>query len=339
MKYKLFILMLCAGLLLSCSNEFDLQTTEDSVPVVYFFMNPADSIFHLTLTRTFSGDESGYDLAQDPNEVYYQKADIRLEGWANQYKVWESGFLLTDHSKEPGIFTGMPGFCYETKNEFSQVQSDNTIANNYNDITDFRLVLNLPGMDIPVISRISSVPIPVRIHPATPMRIFDLCPDGSNYKAGIQFDKDKVKYCELICLFRYQVYQSIDRPWISDSVTFTLRKNIPIYDDKAITILDTEFFFTRLADNITPINDTIVRKFNSLDLVFLVGDKYFQTYYDTYINSGNVDSPPAGNISHGIGLFTMVRSIKLEKNMTMTYRTLDFLSSSEYTRQLGFIRW
>jgi hypothetical protein len=339
MRNKLPILLVWSGILISCSNEFNLRTPEDSVPVVYFIMNPADSIFKLTLTKTFSGDESGYNLARNPDEVYYQKADLRLEGWAKQYKVWESIFHLTANSKVPGIFTENPGFCYETKNEFTLEQSDNTFANNYDDITDFRLVLNLPGLDLPVLSRISLVPIPTRIYPATPMRVLDLCPDGVNYKAGIKFDKEKIKYCELICLFRYLVYQSTGETWRSDSVTFTLRKNIPIYDDKAITIIDPQFFFTRLADNITPINDTIVRKFKSLDLIFLAGDANFQTYYDTYINSGNVDLPPAGNINRGIGLFSMVRSIRIEKKMSMNYRTLDYLSSSEYTRQLGFVRW
>jgi hypothetical protein len=339
MGNKLLIVLTLSGLLVSCSNEFELQTTENSVPVVYFIMNPIDSIFQLTLTRTFSGDKSGYDLAQDPSIVYYQNADIRLEGWANQYKVWESKFDLTEKSKKPGIFTTMPGFCFQTKNEFTQVQGDNSLAFNYDDITDFRLVLNLPGKAIPVISRISLVPFPTRIYPATPLKILDLCPDGSNYKAGIQFDKEKVKYCELICLFRYQEFQNIDQSWISDSVTFTVRKNIPIFDDKAITIIDPEFFFTRLAANIKSVNDTIVRKYKSLDLYFLVGDQNFQTYYSTYINSGNVDSPPVGNINGGIGLFAMVRTIRIEKKMSMNYRTLDYLSSSEYTRKLGFVRW
>jgi hypothetical protein len=339
MGYKLFIWLLLSGLLVACSNDFILQTTEDPVPVVCFIMNPADSIFKITLTKTFSGDESGYDLARNPNKLYYQNANIWLEGWAGPYKVWESGFHLTDNPKESGIFTEQPGFCYQTKNEFCLEQSDNTFANSYDDITDFRLVLSLPGKAIPVISRISLVPFPIRIYPATPLKILDLCPDGSNYKAGIQFDKEKVKYCELICLFRYQEFQNSDQTWKNDSITFTVRKNIPIFDDKAITIIAPDFFFTRLADNIKPVNDTIVRKFKSLDLIFLVGDTNFQTYFSTYINSGNVDSPPAGNINGGIGLFAMVRSIRIEKKMSMNYRTLDYLSSSEYTRKLGFVRW
>jgi len=145
MGNRLLILLVLSVLLVSCSNDFILQTNEDSIPVVYLIMNPADSIFQLTLTKTFSGNESGYDLTQDPNEVYYQKADIWMEGWANQYKVWESPFHQTGNSKESGIFTGEPGFCFETKNEYSREHSDGSISTNYDDITDFRLVLNLPG--------------------------------------------------------------------------------------------------------------------------------------------------------------------------------------------------
>jgi hypothetical protein len=339
MKDNLLILCILIGFATSCSNDFDLQANGDSIPVVYFLMNPADSNFKLTLTKTFSGDESGYDMAQDPNNLYFEKADIRLEGWSGQYKSWESKFDLTDQSKDPGIFNQSRGYCYEMRNDYTTERRDSTIGVNYLDVDGFRLVINLPGMKVPVISMISYVPLPVRTDPVTPLKVLDLCPDGSNYKAGIQFEKNKVKYCELICLFRYQVYQPNNESWLDDSVSFSLRKNLPIFGDKAITILDPEFFFTRLARNITPINDTIVRKFKSLDLNFLVGDQNFQTYYTTYVNSGLVDTQPVGNIGRGLGLFAMVRTIKIEKKMTMTYRTLDFLSTSEFTKQLGFIKW
>ncbi|TSA38110.1 MAG: hypothetical protein D4R64_04080 [Porphyromonadaceae bacterium] len=100
----------------SCSNSLDLVDPVDPIPIVYFQMNPVDSLFYLTLTRTFSGDDNGYDLARDVNQVFYDSADISLEGWSKQYKVWETQFELSDRSKILGIFPEVPGYCYETAN-------------------------------------------------------------------------------------------------------------------------------------------------------------------------------------------------------------------------------
>jgi hypothetical protein len=339
MRYKHFRAIGLLILLSSCSNELDLLSIKDPVPVVYFRMDPADSIFYLTLTRSFSGNDNGYVLARDPDKVFYETTDIRLEGWANQYKIWQTHFKPTDITKAQGIFPEVSGYCYQSKNELLPLDMYGLFPCHYNQIDCFRLVLDLPGNYGPVLATVALFPLPKRIFPVTPMKVLDLYPDGSNYKAGIQFNPQFVKYCDLVCLFRYQEYQENQETWIDRSVEFLLRRNIQILDDKAVTIIDPELFFTKIATNIQPINDTIIRKFKSLDLIFLTGDVNFEEYMNSYINAGNLDSPPVGNISHGYGLFTMVRSLKIENKMTMTYRTLDYLSSGEYTKQLGFVRW
>ena len=141
-----------------------------------------------------------------------------------------------------------------------------------------------------------------------------------------------IAYRQLLCEFHYQEYEVT---WVDRSVLFTVRKDmIPPGGD----LLYPDMFFNLLVKNIKPINDTISRKFISIDLIFLVGDEYFNNYLDTYINAGNMDLPPKGNISNGYGLFTMVRSVKNE-NMHLSQRTFDSLWNGEITRKLGFVRW
>ncbi len=320
----------------SCSNELDLLAPNDPIPVVYFRMNPADSVYYLTLTRTFCGTGSGYELAKDPDRVFYENADICLEGWVDQYKVWETSFTLTDISKNQGIFPEVPGYGYTSSNSSFSTDSYGYLSNGYNEINSFRLVLSLGGDLGPVLSTIPLIPMPKRTFPVTPMKVLDLCPDGTNYKAGIEFDSEFVSYCELICTFRYQERRET---WVDRVVTFSLRKDIQIIDNEATTLIDPELFFTKLALNIQPINDTIIRKFKSLDFIFMAADSHFKDYIDSYSTAGDLDSPPVGNIKNGYGLFTMVRSVKIEKNATMNYRTLDYLSSGEYSAHLGFVRW
>jgi hypothetical protein len=303
----------------SCSNRMDLVDPIDPIPVVYFQMNPDDSIYYLTLTRTFSGDGTAYDLAREANQVFYDSADISLEGWTNQYKVWETQFELSDRSKIPGIFPEVPGYCYESANEFHFLGL----------ITSFRLVIHLPGMSNAVFSR-----IPVFSAPTINSRfdhVIDLYPD--NYKLGFSINRD-IKYSDLLCVFHYQEYEGT---WVDHSVTFCLRKDIQ-FGAGGTNYLYPDLFFNKVTANIKPINDTIVRKFISLDLILLAVDQYYKDYIDTYVNAGNLDLPPNGNINNGYGLFTMVRSVKKE-NMTLGSQTNDTLWNGEITRKLGFVRW
>ena len=303
----------------SCSNNLDVLDPAEPVPVVYFQMNPADKIFYLTLTRTFSGNGKGYDLARDADRVFYDSADIRLEGWIDEYKIMETQFKRSDRTKIPGIFPEVPGYCYEAVNSIPF------------GFTSYRLVIHLPGMPSPVFSRIS-----VMSEISTPSK-FDheiaLYPDvyKIDFPSALQYPSG-IKYRQLLCEFHYQEYEGT---WVDRSVLFTVRKDmIP----PGGYLLYPDLFFNLLIKNIKPINDTILRKFISIDLIFLVGDEYFKDYIDTYINAGNLDLPPQGNISNGYGLFTMIRSVTNE-NMKLSRQTYDSLSMGHITKKLGFVRW
>jgi hypothetical protein len=304
----------------SCSNRLDVPDPIDPIPVVYCLINPADSIFYLTLTRTFSGDGSAYYLANDADQVFYDSADIRLEGWENQYKVWETQFKPSDRSKISGIFPEVPGYCFKSLNNGQII----------NTITSVRLVINLPGISSPVFSRIPVLPTPK----VDPRYDHDIALYPDNYCVNFSGHRD-IKYLDLLCIFRFQEY---DGTWVNHSVTFPLRKDILLDGPVKTICIYPDLFFNKIAVNIKPINDTIVRKFISLDLVLLAGDQYFKDYSDTYENAGNLDLPPKGNINNGYGLFTMETSAKYE-NMFFDRQTFDSLWNGEITRKLGFVRW
>lgn len=80
------------------------------------------------------------------------------------------------------------------------------------------------------------------------------------------------------------------------------------YETGRTDYLYADLFVSQVAANIKPVNDRIVRKFTSLDLVFFAADQNFRDYIETYKNAGDLDMPPRGNITIGLGLFTMVRT-------------------------------
>ncbi|MDD4645744.1 MAG: hypothetical protein PHY99_07130 [Bacteroidales bacterium] len=332
MKHFHFYFVTLIMVLSSCSNDLDLVDPIDPIPVVYFQMNPDDSVYYLTLTKTFQGNNSAFDLAHDTDLVFYDSADIRLEAWTDSFKILETRFNRSDRAKLPGIFPDVPGYCYEAVNNVPEFTNQT--------INSYRLVINAPGMENPVVSRIpvlKAIKVPNRFN-----HLFDLYPDGYKYppksnslgelkNGNIYEEVSKIEYQQLLCVFHYQEYAGT---WIDHSATFTLRKNTLIVEP----VLYADYFFNKVAANIKPISDTITRKFISLDLVFLSGDKYYKDYINTYEHDGNQDIPLKSNIINGYGLFTMIREAKYE-DLILSQQTLDSLAFGKITKKLRFVRW
>jgi len=319
-RFGLYLFALLT-LLTSCANDLDLIDPIDPIPVVYFQLNPDDSVFYLTLTHTFSGDSSALEMAREPNRIFYDSADIRLEAWTDEYKVMETRFTRSDKTKSPGIFPQVTGYCY---------QSPNVFLNFSQTITHYRLIMHIPGVPDPVSAWIADIKV-VRLPKEYDHQI-ELYPE--NYKLYKDMTDVTVQYCDLVCVFRYQELES---SWVDHSITFCLRKDIQ-FGPGGTAFVYPELFLNKLAANIKPINDTIVRKFISLDLILIAGDQNFRDYIDTYVNAGNLDLPLVGNISNGYGLFSMIRKSKLE-NMSIDPRTYDSLSQGRITKMLGFVKW
>lgn len=314
----IFLLMI-ATVSSSCSTRLDLLNEAEPIPVVYCQINPNDHTFYLTLSRTFSGDANAYELARDTDQVFYSQADIRIEGWINDHKVWETQFKPSGKTKLNGMFPEGPGYCYESANN----------GRFTNLVTSFRLVMNLPGMVSPAFSKIGIVEVPVvqskwdnQISFYDPVKEIGIFPGLGT------------AYCDLVCVFRYQ---QMEGTWVNHSDTFLLRRDIS-FEAGRTDYLYAELFYKQIAANIKPVNETIIRKFTSLDLILYTGDIYFRDYVDTYVNSGNMDNPPKGNITNGLGLFTMRRMAK-KPDMTLDRWALDSLCLGQYTKQLGFVRW
>ncbi|MCD6332441.1 MAG: DUF4249 family protein [Bacteroidales bacterium] len=321
MKHPGFYFLFFSVVLSSCSNELDLIDPVAPVPVVYCLMNPEDDTIYLTLTKSFTGDASAYDMARNPQLVYWDNADICLEAWIDQYKIREIHFEPSGQIKTPGIFAETPGYCY---------QLDNRALHRYGNLyTHYRLIITIPGMSSPLFSTIRIIEPP--IVKSKWYRQISLYPD--RYEIGI-YPGPGSAYCDLVCVFRYKQFEGT---WVNHSDTFCLKKDINFEAGRA-DYLYADQFFNKIAANIKPINDTIIRKFTSIDLIFYAGDQYFRDYINTYQNAGDQDLPPKGNITNGLGLFTMIRSATKD-NMTLDRRTHDSLCLGKITKKLGFVRW
>jgi len=336
MKRVDFLMLALLMLVSSCSDKFQVVDPAEPVPVIYFMMNPLDRVFYLTLSRTFTGDLNAYELAGDPDRVFYDSADIRLEAWEGQYKVQELQFSLSDRVKDPGYFPQVPGYCYKAD------VSQGFLPGSLSPIDSYRIIMQTEGMAEPAFARVEKMrtsPVPSHFN-----RRIDFYPDGYKYppdrysselKHETAVSPGGIAYQQFVCEFHYQVYEGT---WTDHAVTFTLRKNLLVDGGGIAPILYADFFFSRLAAHIDPISDTITRRFISLNLVFLSADKYYKDYIEAIEEDGNMDLPPKGNIINGYGLFSMF-TIKRYEDMVLGQQSLDSLSMGQFTRHLGFVRW
>lgn len=336
MRKILIILIIFQLGLISCSNDLDLLAPQEPVPVICFRMDPSDSLFYLTLTHTFSGSGNALDMAKDTQKVYYENANIRLESWMGNYKVDEIRFTPANRTKVPGLFPEVPGYCYQAFNRLSMINDEDMVGR----ANTFRLVVDVNGKLGPVNATLPMVPFPVAQVEQRWNKIFDLYPpDSGHYNVDFVIDHDYIRHCELLCRFRYQ---ELSGTWTNRSANFILKRDMmivrigPTYH--AMSTIYPEQFYNKLVANIKPINDTVIRRFFSMDLIFIAGDQWYKDYSENWINAGDRDVPLSGNINNGYGLFTMIRSVK-NKYMTVSRRTLDSLSDGQYTKGLGFKKW
>jgi len=288
----------------------------DPIPVVYFELNPQDTVFYLTLTRTFAGEVSALEMARDPSLVYYDSAEVRLEGWEDQYKIWETQFTLSDRTKEPGIFPEVPGYCYESKHIYHIWQT----------IDSFRIVIQIPGILHPAFSIIPV--LPEVVVPRWYDHEIAFYPNGYQFKSPGCYG---AQYCQVLCEFNYQEYVET---WLDRSVTFQIKKNAMTSGNNVYP----DHFFNQLTKALTPFSEDVSRKFISIDLIFLYADQYYKDYVETYEYSGNQDIPAYSNINNGYGLFTIIRRAVYE-DMFLDQESLDSLSMGHITKKLKFVRW
>ena len=170
MKSNGSFLLIILTFFTSCSNHLDLVDQIEPIPVIYLLMNPDDTIFNLTLTRTFAGKSNAFDMARDEDIVFYDSVDIRLEAWIDEFKVQEVLFKPSESVKNPGLFSKGPGYCYEAPNEFHDMTEPGTT---------FRIVLKAPGLTTPIVARI---PVITAAKPPTRYNhVIGLYPNGYKY--------------------------------------------------------------------------------------------------------------------------------------------------------------
>lgn len=317
----------------ACSDELDILTTSESIPVVYCIMNPQDSIYKILLTRTFSGNKSASDLAQDTALISYQRAKVTMEAWSNGYLVWETAFTKMPINRDSGLFSSEPGCAFETKNVLSKTFGYQSVEHIQLLFDYLRIVVDYQDNHEPAFARIKAYTgKPEILYPIYSYKGFNLY-DSIPYR--LVFTSSDKLYYDLRCKFHYQEVSQAVTDRILD---FSIQPNINTISGTKLFYVRPDNFFRRLAEAFKSETSPSEKKFISLDLELQVGSPSLRLYLDNY-NTDNDQGYKLWNCFHnGIGLFAL-KSYSSLANLHMDQRTLDSLAWGRYTKDLKFNRW
>ena len=316
--------------IIGCDADLDVITNLEPVPVVYCLLMPDDNLYDLYLSKSFSGLENAYQLASDPHRIFVADPLITLDLLQDGYSLWASGYLLCDKPKGIGLFPSLPGGC------FTPIKSTRILhpgGELFDDANYYRIVIRSPEFEQTIFSTIPILEMPEVYEPSKNDKNLNLY-GQDHFKIKIKVNS-MVDYCDIKIDFHYEEMAS---RLTTKTVNFVLRKDALIVEDEIYSVVDAEKFFKSLAIAVPDVADLEYRRVKGFDLVLLFSDQYFKNWIDSYTISSDVGGVPIGNISNGIGFFSVVRSKRMN-DFLFNQQTLDSLAHGQFTKHLNFVQW
>lgn len=319
----------------SCNNDIDVIDEVGSKPVIYSLLNLSDTVYSVSLTRTFIGTENIYNLAGDSHNVFYPSADIRLEGLADDSVIWSTLFYRSEQIKEDGIFPSEPGYLYYSNSVIPGFNEYGHLTGYFRNVDMFRLSIDIPtdGNSIT-----STVPIfrPNFISNPSSGRKISLY-GREDLEIGIGQRKGNA-FRQLNINIRYLEKLVGSNELMEKEVEFIVRTKIPATRDGISAEIPGVFFLNKLVANMPIVNDLGFRRFIDFDLILYSADEVYKNYTETYIYTTDLAQSAWSNIENGIGIFSLMFTHRLE-GFTFDQQTIDSIAMSPITKGLKFVRW
>lgn len=321
----------------NCSNDFELTTGDTNKPVVYGFLSPKDTATYVRVEKAFvSENTSALELAQRPDELYYEDIDVTLSSGGNTYTLTRVDGAMEGYPRDAGIFLNEPNFLYK-------VILPN--GDTYNGGEDYRLSI-IDGSNDTIISEVTTtiVHAPTIQFPDQDDELkWSSSIEGQNdIRTQWRFNNNTAAIFDLRIQFNYQEAINGDlNNRINKSVGFTVLKNIEPEDED-----DTSIFIEILATDILAGISGVVdasgpgpRFFTSMEVIVDAGSKDLLDFINVgQANTGltGASVPPIfSNIPGGFGLFSSRNSASVG-GLQLIDDARDSLRDGRFTGSLNF---
>lgn len=324
---RLILLLMIFASMMSCNNDLVVMAPYQVVPVVYCVLNPKDQTQYLRLEKSFLGEASALDMAQQTDSIYYKDASVFIERWADGEMKEQLGLERIEAPvRDSGIFTNNPNYLYHLTTPI--------LSNR-----EYRLKVVIPSSNIEITASTRTVGDFKVVRPEAFKRTLPFS-SYDNYQTVQWISTPYTRIYHLMVRFHYLEV-------ISGDTTFhSLDWNIGHYitaDAQGGELMTSEIlqrnFYKWIGNKLTKPDEKVQRLANkkAIDFVFTVGSEELYTYMEIYKEDPGLpkEKPVFTNITNGIGLF----SAKYEQSIlgkALSDHSVDSLAHGIYTKHLRF---
>lgn len=329
MKFLAAFLMLIT-FFVACDNELNVIEPKQDIPVVYGFLNLADSAQYIRVERAFVDEStSALDLAQDPEALYYDNVIVELvNGDGERYELERVDANLEGFQREDGAFAQAPNYVYKIRTEDIELKGGDEIS----------LVITR-GDSLPVIEATTQILGPTEIKSPASQNAVILDFDYVDRNRFIWQAAEGASIHDLFFNFKYRERSpETGGSFEPRSVTWRALTNFRETDERVDVELDGLSFYTFLRGAIE-IDPAAERRFDELEMVVVSGGIEIDNFVS--VGSANLgitstqDVPVFTNIPGGRGIFSSINRTRLEQ-INLSSGTIDSLREGIYTRELNF---
>jgi hypothetical protein len=316
--------------LVSCRNEFEVNTPYTSTMVVYGILDPGDTAHYVKVERSFLGEGDAYAMAQEFDSLNYSGGiAVMLERIRNGNLVQTIPLALDSTIKrDPGIFSWPTQYVYKTAQPLAQDGSIYRlkVLNETNDkeVTGQTPIVQPFSLLVPSASN-NTINFVDPVYPFTLK--WNTVAGGRVYEPRL-----RMYYDELLLIDTTQVKQKY--------IDWSLGSMIALDDDGGEVMqlrTGTNDFYSFLSSRIA-YDGSVKRRVRSIQVIFTIGADDLHTYMQ--VSQANLGSSSEDivytNISGGIGLFSS--RLTWKRPVQLSPVSLDSLIEGSYTYNLGFTR-
>ena len=335
----LFLAIATIGLLQACSNDFELTENSEPLPVVYGVISAQDTAIYIRVEKSFvSQTISGKDLALNPDNLYYDNAEVVLRHTktSKEFKLRKVDGNLEGYKRDKGSFADAPNYLYKIrKNEINLIPGD-----------DYKLIVRKSDGNIiceattPILNVMSDDKGDI-LSPSTTAKLSFIY--GSFVEVSFIPDKNAVIHDIIFTINYREIKNGVESKKSVDwkagiNVSSKIGGASPVY----LYPVSGRSFYQFLA-GVIPANDPlnpVVRVFDNINMSIISGGQPIKDYINVgQINLGITSSgeiPVYSNISNkGRGIFSSKTSFTRE-GMILAGTSLDSLRNGIYTKNLNF---
>ncbi|TVQ43139.1 MAG: DUF4249 family protein [Saprospirales bacterium] len=326
-KKVLFPLVLLSFVLISCSNDFDLFTEREVIPVVYGLLSTADTIQYIRIERAFlDKNKSAFLVAGEPDSIYFDDIRVILTDPITNEEFELERVNLADKGliRDEGFFPADPNYVYSIHSEIINLKGG-----------EFYVLKVFKEDELLARSDARVIPDLILRSPTNVQNSINL--QGA-FRRTIRWDQAPgAEFYNLRFFIRYDERNAENGgDFEPKMVVWNIASRT---DNNTIRISGDEFL--EFLGNAIDENPGVLRRFRAIDIRIDAGGEELANYVNVALaNTGITASqevPIYTNIEGGLGVFSSINYLEAP-DFILTSEALDSLINGRFTANLNFIR-